>query len=385
MKNIWQILMCGMLVVLVSCGSKQGTEPMTSPQPVKTPSPEVEQELAPLPEQPKVHKIGLLLPLSGPHAELGKGMLNASEMALFDTHSSSIILIPQDTNQGANQAVTKAVDQGAELILGPIFAAEVESVQSIAKARQVNLLAFSTDTNVAKDGTYILGLLPSQQIQRIVAFAKEKGLTRIAALTPDDAYGRLIDQTLKDMEIRGDIQLLGTTHYEKGDLLEGNPGNIRITEEVEEYKSQGVQALVIPEGGENLSHIMNLLVNQKPLTILGSGQWDAPQTLQVAHHLKDAYFVSTDPKQRQSFESRFEQAYGYIPPRIATLAYDATALSVALADQGYSKEKLTTSQGFTGIEGLFRLTPQGLNERGYVVLQVTPAGFQSVNIAPQAF
>lgn len=390
MKKIGQLFLWSFIMVAItSCGTKHQVPTIssskTSSPKVKTPPPLTTSKLPPLSPQSQTHKIGILLPLTGPQADLGKGLLNAAEMALFESGSSSIVLLPQDTVPGAHQAALKALNEGAELILGPVFAHEVESVHPLLSARHINLISFSTDKNVARNGSFILGLLPSQQIDRIVTFAKEKGLTKIAALTPDDQYGKLVDQTLRDLELKGDIHLLGITHYVKGDILEGNPGNLRIVEDVENYKEKGLQALVIPEGGENLTHLMNLLASQGSLKVLGSGQWDSPQTLKAAHHLKEGYFVSTDPQERQAFERRFEQAYGSRPPRIATLAYDATALVVALADQGYTSEKLTLSQGFTGVEGLFRLTSQGLNERGFAILSVTPTGFKTMSAAPHAF
>jgi ABC-type branched-subunit amino acid transport system substrate-binding protein len=341
---------------------------------------------APKPEKPSTHKIGLLLPLSGPHADLGQGMLNAAEMALFETKASTVTLLPQDTAPGAHQAAQKALDEGAELLVGPVFAAEVEAVKPLLQAHHVNLLSFSTDQSVAGQNVFVLGFLPAQQIERVARFAKEKGISKIAALTPDDAYGHLVDQALKRLESRGDIQLVGISHYTRGDLLEGNPGNVRLVEEIEDYKAKGMEALLIPEGGENLGHLMLVLKPHLPLRFLGSGQWDSPDTLQHAlAGLEGALFASTVSRDRQRFESRFQQAYGHIPPRIATLAYDAIALAVTLADKGYTAPHLTFSEGFAGMEGLFRLNTQGLNERGLAVLEVTPSGFTVRSPASESF
>lgn len=381
---IWGFLLIG----LTSCSQKQMPETMGS----QRPSPVKEQPLPPLtapkpkPVPPTSHKIGLLLPLTGPHENLGKGMLQAAEMALFETGSPNVVLLPQDTAQGAHQAAMKALDEGAELLLGPIFAAEVEAIKPLLYARNVNLISFSTDQSVVSQRTLILGFLPSQQIERVIRFAKERGFLKIAALTPDDQYGQLVDHTLRRLESSGDIQLLGITHYTKGDILEGNPGNLRLLEEVELYKSKGVDALIIPEGGENLDLLMVVLEPQLPLKILGSGQWDTPETLQHAPAgLEGGLFASTLPEERQKFEARFEKVYGSMPPRIATLAFDATALAVSLAERGYSLQTLTFSEGFSGIDGLFRLTPDGLNERGLAVLEVTPSGFRTVSPAPEKF
>jgi branched-chain amino acid transport system substrate-binding protein len=377
------------LLGLTSCGQKSVPETTMAPQPqapqAKPLPPADVPPPTPVPAPTKGHKIGLLLPLSGPHADLGKGMLDAAEMALFETQSTSVTLLPQDTAKGAHQAALKALGEGAELLLGPVFASEVEAVRPLLSARNVSLIAFSTDQSVAGNGSYIIGFLPSQQLERALTFSKEKGVTLFAALTPDNQYGQLIDKTLKHLDALGKIQLLGITHYTKADLLEGNPGNARILEEVSAYKTKGVEALVIPEGGENLAHLATLLNAQLPLKIIGSGQWDSSDTLRLSSFLKEGIFASTDPQERQNFDTRFQSAYGYKPPRIATLSYDAVALAVALADKGYTPQNLTFSQGFSGIEGLFRLNSQGLNERGLSVLEVTPSGFRTLSPSAASF
>ena len=379
----------GLLIGLSSCSHEKAPETRVVSRPTPPKAKPIPPVAVPKPTsvspQSSSHKVGLLLPLTGPHAALGKGMMDAAELALFEIGGTSITLYPQDTSQGAHQAALRALDEGAEILLGPIFAAEVEAIKPLLSARNINLISFSTDHAVAGNGVFILGFLPSQQIELILNFAKERNLTKIAALTPNDQYGRLIDQTLRRLESQGHIELLGITHYSKADLLEGNPGNARIIEEVEEYKAKGLTALLIPEGGENLGYMAILLRSQMPLTILGSGQWDAPNTLQVVTHLKESFFASTDPQEWQNFDLRFQKAYGYNPPRISTLAYDATALAIALADKGYTFQNLTFSQGFSGVDGIFRLTNQGLNERGLVVLEVTHSGFRTIRPAPRTF
>lgn len=383
---MWTTLLIG----LTSCTHKPSPETLTKPIPSTVPpkvkpTPSV-SPVTPLPKvtERRVHKVGLLLPLSGPHATLGKGMQDAAEMALFESETSAITLLPKDTAGGAYQAALKALDEGAELLLGPIFASEVEAIKPLLRDRNVNLICFSTDQNVAGQGVYVLGFLPSQQIERALGYAKSKGLTKIAALLPEDQYGHLIDQNLKRLEAKGDLQLIGVTYYSKGDILEGNPGNARLAEELTNYKLKGLEILFIPEGGENLSHLMHLLSPNLPFKILGSGQWDATETLRISG-LEGGFFASTDPQERQHFEERFQKAYGVNPPRVATLSYDATALAIVLADKGYDTQNLTFSQGFSGIDGVFRLTPQGISERSLAVLEVNPSGFKVISPAPSAF
>ncbi len=382
MTKTLRLLIGGCLMIgLTSCGHKAPeTVPVVTPPLPKSAS--VPPPSAPL-QTPasSPHKVGVLLPLSGEHAALGKGLLEAAELALFETNSSAVVLLPQDTAQGADRAAQKALDEGAELLIGPIFAADVEKIKPQLTARTINLLCFSTDQTVAGQGVYVLGVLPTQQIERVMTHAKERGITKIAALTPDDQYGKLVDQTLNRLASQGDVTLLGITHYTKNDL---QTENTSILERVEAYKSQGCEALFIPEGGENLALLMQILGVQDSLKILGSGQWDTPETHSIPG-LEGGLFASTSSEERTSFEVRFRKAYDHAPERITSLAYDATALAITLADKGYTAQNLTFSQGFAGTEGLFRLTPHGMNERGLAVFEVNASGFKQVSPARTSF
>jgi len=380
-KELTSILGGLFLLGLTACGHKEPEVP-----PVMVTQGVVEKVPEVLPPEPRalVHKVGLLLPLSGEHADLGKALQEAAELALFEAGDASVELMPQDTAQGARAAAERALHEGAELLIGPVFAAEVREIKPLLAQHHVNLLCFSTDQSVAGQGVYVLGFLPDQQIERVTRFAGERGLKKIAALTPEGAYGQVVNQTLKRLSAKGEIELLGITPYTRGDILEGNPGNDQILEAVEDYKARGLQALLVPEGGENLYNIARILKSQGGPILLGSGQWDSSETLQV-FELMGSFFASPDPQEREHFEDRFRKAYGGVPPRIASLAYDATALAVALAPHGYAAPHLTFAQGFSGADGLFRLTSPGLNERGLAVVEVSPMGFQTLSPAPLSF
>ena len=65
------------------------------------------------------------------------------------------------TAEAARLAAQQAIDQGAEIILGPLFAQSVSVVGQVARARNIPVIAFSTDANVASAGVYLLSFLRS--------------------------------------------------------------------------------------------------------------------------------------------------------------------------------------------------------------------------------
>jgi ABC-type branched-subunit amino acid transport system substrate-binding protein len=139
---------------------------------------------APPPPSPNIGtgkvKVGLILPLSatGNAAVAAQSMRNAAEMALAEFNNPDLQLLVKDdggTAQGAQQVAQQVLDEGAEIILGPLFALTVGPVGRAARARNVPVIAFSTDANVAARGVYLLSFLPESDVERIIGYAASQG------------------------------------------------------------------------------------------------------------------------------------------------------------------------------------------------------------------
>src|SRR5262249_29749396 len=147
-------------------------------------------------------KVGLILPLSGAGnaGVAAQSMRNAAEMALAEYNNPDLQLLVKDDGgsaSGAQQAAQQAVDEGVEIILGPLFALTVGPVGQVARARNIPVIAFSTDANVAARGVYLLSFLPETDVDRIVTFAASQGKRSFAALIPDNAYGTVVEGAFK--------------------------------------------------------------------------------------------------------------------------------------------------------------------------------------------
>src|SRR6202000_1455752 len=99
--------------------------------------------------------------------------------------------------QGAQAAAQQAVDEGAEIILGPLFASSVPPVAQVARGRGISVIAFSTDSSVASRGVYLLSFLPESDVNRIVEYAAATGKRSFAAMVPAHAYGNGVAADLK--------------------------------------------------------------------------------------------------------------------------------------------------------------------------------------------
>ena len=121
------------------------------------------------------------MPLSGPNAGLGKAILDAAQMALFETGNDQLTLVPRDTKgtpAGAGEAARSAVGDGVGADPRPAAGGEVEAVKPIARDAHVNVIAFSTVTELAGGNTYLIGFLPRQEVVREVAYARQRGIGR---------------------------------------------------------------------------------------------------------------------------------------------------------------------------------------------------------------
>ena len=390
-----------LLAALTGCGEGPIVPaPVIAPQSPyfgAPPPPPVSATPLPSPGASGAIKVALLVPLSGANAGLGKAMLEAAQLALFTTGGDRLTLIPRDTAgtpQGAASAARSAVADGAALILGPLLAGEVETVKPVASAAHVNVLAFSTATQLAGGNVFLMGFLPRQEIVREVRFALDKGLHRFAALAPQTQYGHLMTDALRDAATAGG-GTVGKVEYldpRGSDNAAAIQRLLASDTAAAPPPSVSFDALLLPEGGAELKQLVQQLkqagLNTAQVRLLGSGLWDDPSIAGDAA-LDGGWFAASPPATRREFDSRFQQTYGHPPPRLASLAFDAAALAGVLAKSGggapFSREAILNPSGFTGVDGLFRFTPQGLVQRGLAVLEVQPQGDVVVGPAPQSF
>jgi ABC-type branched-subunit amino acid transport system substrate-binding protein len=347
--------------------------------------------------------VALLVPLSGANAELGQALLDATQLALFESAGDRMILVPRDTGgnaAGAAGATRAVIGDGARLILGPLLAPEVEAVKPIAQEAHINVIAFSTVTTLAGGNTYLMGFLPRQEVVREVGYARERGLARFAALAPNSPYGHLMADALREVASGsgGSVTKIEFFDPRAGDVSpaiqrllpgggEGSTAPSPVSPPVASF-----DALLLPEGGARLKQIAGQVKSAsgsaKPVQLLGSGLWDTPD-IGSDPVIVGGWFASSPPEARQDFERRFTATYGHNPPRLASLGYDAAALAAVLArgqaGEPFSQQAILNPSGFTGVDGLFRFTPNGLVQRGLAVLEVVPQGTTVVSPAPQSF
>jgi len=333
-------------------------------------------------------KVGLILPLSasGNAGVAALSMKNAAEMALAEFQNPNLQLLIKDdagNPQGAQAGTQQALAEGAEIILGPLFALSVPATAQLTRTRGVSVIAFSTDSSVAGRGVYLLSFLPESDVNRIIDYAASTGKRSFAALLPDNAYGNVVEATFKQAVGRKGGRIVAFEKY----------GADRATPARTVAQALGsADALLLADDGDSVVTAADALTaagaNLKNIQLLGTGLWDNPRVF-ASPALQGGLFAAPDPSGFRSFSGRYRTKFGADPVRTATLAYDAVALIAALArtqgQQRFSPEVLTNPSGFAGIDGLFRFRADGTNERGLAVMRVGTAGPTPVAGSPKSF
>jgi ABC-type branched-subunit amino acid transport system substrate-binding protein len=337
-------------------------------------------------------KAGLILPLSasGNAGIAGVAMRNAAEMALAEFNNPNIQLLVKDdggTAEAARQGAQQALDEGAQIILGPLFAQSVSFVGQAARVRNVPVIAFSTDANVASNGIYLLSFLPESDVDRIVQYAASTGKHSYVALIPDNPYGTVVEAAFKQaVARRNGSQIVALERYPHD-----KAGMAPLIQSAAQASARA-DVLFLPDGGDEVPEVVAAIVadgvNIKRLQLLGTGLWDDPR-IYATPALDGGCYAAPDGVGYRNFSTRYRARYNQDPVRTATLAYDAVALIAALVKtqgaQPFTQQILTNPSGFSGIDGLFRFRADGTNERGLAVLKVGTSGAQIVSPALRSF
>ena len=378
-----------------SLAACSGAPTAQAPPPVAAAPPPPGPEPAPPPGPAAIGagqtRVGMILPLSAPGnaGAAAQSMRNSAEMALAEFKNPDIQLLVKDdggTAAGAQAAAQGALDEGAQVILGPLFASAVPGAAGVARTRNIPVIAFSTDASIAGRGVYLLSFLPETDVERVVDYAKSRSKTAFAALIPENAYGNVVEAAFKQAVARANARLVAV------ERVPGNPAGAQAAARRIAPSLAGADALFLPGEPESVTLVARTLaearVDLKRMQLLGTGLWDDGRVYSDAN-LQGGWFATPESFGFRNFANRYRARYGGEPLRAATLSYDAVALTAALVKtqgpQRFTPEVLTGGSGFGGIDGIFRFRPDGTNERGLSVVRVTNAGPQSVSPAPKSF
>lgn len=329
-----------------------------------------------------VRRAAVLLPFSHPRADVraeAESMLAGIELAMFNRGEPAFVLLPKDTagvKSTAEARAREALEEGADIIIGPLFSANVQVVRDLAYEANVPVVAFSNSREAAGGGSYLISISPEEEVIRIVDAAFQRGVRLFAYLGPSSDYGRRIEAGLRMRVAANGGRMVSSGFYSPSNdapVDEARQVATAVRAELESEPRIRV-AVMIPEGGVKLRSVAPLLpyydVDIRRVQLLGTGLWNDPSVWREPT-LIGGIFPAPDPASVARFSENFERIYSRKPTDLASIGYDAGALAAALATaDALSYAGVTQQDGFSGVNGLFRFRADGTAERSLAVLEL---------------
>ena len=325
---------------------------------------------------------------------LAQDFENAARLAIADLEGAAIDLRVYNTAGGnpeqAAASAIAAVNDGAKIIIGPLYGEAANAAGVAIAGRDVNVLAFSNNTAFAGGNVFILGQTFENTASRLVRFGTGRGINRYMILHSDNLPGRVGRDAITGAIQGNGAQIVGVETYPLS-----QQGIFQSTRRiVSNVRSSGAQAVfttatydldlgfittALPDGG----------MNTTTSPFFGITRWDLNPQLFDLPGVQGSYFAMPDPGPAALFANRYAATYGEAPHPLAGLAYDGIAAVGALVAAGnrdaVTKAALTQPQGFRGTSGVFRLLPNGLNERGLAIATIQNNQVVILEQAPRSF
>lgn len=340
--------------------------------------------------------VALLVPSGSGEATddlIARGLENAARMAIADLGGVKIDLRVYQTAANPDTAAamaTKAVDEGAKIILGPFYALEANKAGAAVKGRGIDVLAFSNNAAIAGGNVFILGQTFDSTAQRLASYAVGKGLTKIMIVSDQNAAGDAGKAAIQNAvnASGGSVVAVGNYEFSQNGIVQA------VSTIATSAKSSGAQAVFMTADTGGALPLLTQLMTENgagPSTAqyIGLTRWDIPSANLTQPGVQGGWFAMPDPNLAQQFLTRYQAANGSAPHATAGLAYDGMAAIGALIKQGgpgaLTVQGLTQGAGFVGVNGIFRFHSDGTNQRGLAVAQIVNQQVTIIDPAPRAF
>lgn len=352
------------------------------------------------------HRLGCMVPLSGPYAPHGRRVVKGIALALRHWEKlyrgSPARLVLADTQANPDIAVNAlnhlVNDEQVLAVLGPLSPRSAEAVMPLANEHGIPVISLTEKRQVSSQTPFLFHAFLDHQdmIGTLLTYCRDVlGYKNFGVLYPEEPYGKALREVfLKKVEETGG-KLLVDVSYAPGMTDFKGPIQAVAQYAPKDSGSQGsdssLDALFIPDAAETIALIAPQLpyYNVAGVTLLGTNLWEEKSLLSAGGvYLEGALFPSafhrdpsgtTDPVQ-EAFLKDYRETYGEDPDFLAAQAYSAALLVLSAREQLLKEgqaDRLRLRQWLLRLDlpngplGPMRFAPDGHMERTYPILQIT--------------
>ena len=345
-------------------------------------------------EENKV-KIGLLVPLSGDNAEIGKQIVKATRLALKDINSDKIEIFPKDTQSDPNKTLRSAIELnqiGINLVIGPVF---YENLVYLDEVKDVTFLSFTNKTLDLPKNVISTGINSTSQLNTIKKFIKLNDIKKSVILIPNLNYNSEIKQGIKKSKIKTfkqyyyDIeptkltkQIEKITNYEirKQNLIDEitrleNSEDLNKEKKIKKLEKRytignvNFDSVIIADFDESLKSVITSLlytdVSPKNKYFITFNQWFDESLLKETAS-QPIYYPSVNKKNLDDFKKKFFKQFNQNPNHVSLLSYDLVGLIYYLSlktEVAEINKAFNAKNSFKGKIGIFDIKDNKINHR----------------------
>ncbi len=338
--------------------------------------------------------VALLVPKSNVKTgELAQSLENAANLAVGDLKNVKIDLRVYDTAGSAviaAQAAQTAADEGAKIIIGPLFA-EAANAAGLAIAEEgINVLSFSNNASIAGGNVFVLGQTFDNTAKRLIDFAAAQGKRNAIIVHPANIEGEFGKLAIERAAAGSRLNIVSSQGFDFS--REGVANVVPLVRAAVEIEDADLVLLTSTTAGA-LGLLVQMLpeagVKPEDLQFAGLARWDIPAQNLALPGVQGGWFPVPDQELLANFSARFEELYESKPHHLASLSYDSIAAIGALVASGkrnaLTRAALTQAAGFEGVDGIFRFLQNGTNTRGLAIAQVVDKQVEIIDPAPKSF
>ena len=341
----------------------------------------------------KSEKIGLLLPLTGSRASLGKSLVNSVRVYTENLEKKIDFRVydTKSTNIGAQESFKKALNDGINIYIGPIFSDETIAIKDLAENKDVLIYSLSTDQSIVSKNILISGFSVEDEVSCILQKIKSEGNLRLGIIHNNDKYGNLLKKatanliknfsewSLASLEISDSLELdkdlKKFSFFEEGkNLLESEIEKIKLAdinsvekelkikklEKLETFGEKPFDSLIIGESGNDLIEILALLafydINSSNTLIFGTNIWDGIEKSKE-DVIDDTYYATSLILNKDDYKEIFFDIFDSKPSNLNFIINDIIHFITSKQNRDLKRET------FNGEFSSFKATSNGHMKR----------------------
>jgi branched-chain amino acid transport system substrate-binding protein len=288
-----------------------------------------------------------------------------------------------------DNVTASALAADIDVTIGPLFSYPMTKIAPVMAAYNIPVLSLSNNMAAAQTGAWVLGYLPEQQLDNLLAHTIEQNKLRIAILASEDSFGQTL---LSHAQTRlGDFGLSAAQITILSQAMLADEASLKeAIRQFTRYQRPADDSAILPPPLYDtvlLAGNPDFILRTAPVldyydlgpsraTFLGTDLWGRAELVSEPS-LQGAVITQAILPEKERFDAIWRDYFSQYPSSLSRLGFDVMAvIAITTAKYDGSTEidwtrSLLRDKGFSGFSGAFSLMPDGRNNRDYKLYRIS--------------